>query len=155
MTTQEIFKIIWLSILIFWMFMISWNMIHLICQYIDPKRNKEIDLNKKGKKMLFWINSKEFFARPTITRNPYKESKLYKKLYVLGIINFVFFTINVVCLILYLILRIFNYSRIIAKIVIYSILVNIALGMFLYVMIYEIEKYKWIKRDKKNGMKFK
>ena len=155
MTTQEIFKIVGLSVLIYWMFMLTWNMIHLICEHIDPKKNKEIDLDKKGKKMLSWINSKEFFARPTITRNPYKESKLYKKAYALGIINFVILTINIVCLIACLIFCLFDYSGIFFKIVLYTIFINMALVMFLYTTIYEIEKFKSIKREKKDGMKFK
>ena len=93
--------------------------------------------------MLFWINSKEFFIRPTITRNPYKESKLYKKAYVLGIVNFIIFIIYIVCLIVYFILCVFDYSGVFVKITVYIIVVNLALDMFLYVTIYEIGKHKW------------
>ena len=53
MSIQDLIRIVGLSMLILWTFMVSWNMIHLICEYIDTKKNKEIDLSKKGKKCFF------------------------------------------------------------------------------------------------------
>ncbi|MBQ8426403.1 MAG: hypothetical protein IJX16_01430, partial [Clostridia bacterium] len=84
MSIGEFIKVVGLAVYIFLTFMVSWNYIYLINKYIDSENNKEIDLDKKGKKILIWINSKEYFFRPFMNKPPYVEAKLYKKSYVLG-----------------------------------------------------------------------
>ena len=151
----DIFRFIVLFVFIIWVFLCQWNMIYFINNHLDPKKNKQINLKKKGKTIFRCMNIKEFFIRPTIYKTPYTESRLFKKSYILGIVNFILCSLEVIFATVYLVLCIVAYEGVFDNISFYTVIFIMGMAVILYVVFYEIVKRQWDKRNNKEGMNFR
>ncbi len=147
--SSDLFRGVCVFGLVFLAFIELWKVMILTNNNLDPQKNKEIAKDRKLARIFQWMIKKEDLFISTKYKIPYLEAKLYKKSYILGIINFISCAIEIFFLIIYFVLVGINQEGFFLDFSFYITICIIVIDVNINIAIYLIEEYKYRKSNKR------
>ena len=143
-----------LGLLLFRGFAISFNLIGSINELLDHKKNKKIDISKCKLRKIFPYHNLQITMPWEKKVQAYFDGTIFKKTYVLTIVDFTVFLIIGVLYVLEVIYFLLDHQKIYI-VLFFTIVVLIVVEGCVIDVIRVVEERRYVKRTKKDGMNFK